>query len=227
MDSGDGGAKDSGDVSEQSWQHVEMPHTLHLFGDPNALPDLSEFIKPLSSEPGSLPSVDVERFNFGDLQSEQSGIHERSVDRSICPSPSSPIADASSVVFDSQSFLEPVVSDSQWMLGVAAGHAQFSQVSAQLRLPWETGVFAEIFGTGSLLELPCSHLPEPDSELMERVISVAESLDQTSALPSGSCYDKAVRNIRIWSTLRIRIDSWNLHVDSGLSCCPAIGMHPE
>eukprot|EP00435_Cladocopium_sp_Y103_P046527 s625_g13.t1 len=151
----------------------------------------------VESEHASLPSAATEQFDFGDgFVDEHSGSFERDFPPSICPSPSVLDANDECDVRLPPDSLQPVASENQWMLGVVAGHSQFSQVARPLKLPWETGVFAEIFGQGTLLQLPSSHLPEPDSELMERVITVAESFEQSATKPSDSCYDKAVRNIR-------------------------------
>eukprot|EP00435_Cladocopium_sp_Y103_P068453 s116_g31.t1 len=198
MDSSFECVEDHRGTSEAAFQSADFGLTFggeSLFKDPADLTDFVDVPGHDESEHGSLPSFDVERFNLDAQVSEHSGTFERDVERSICPSPSTAVADEPSDVVPLHGVAEPVARDSQWMLGVVAGHSQFSQSSSSLRLPWETGVFAEIFGTGNLLELPYSQLPEPDSALMERVITVAESLDQTASMPSDSCFDKAVHNI--------------------------------
>jgi hypothetical protein len=136
-------------------------------------------------------------FGFDSFETfEHSGETEKSACDSVCPSPSTPAAGSELHLDSTSNVVHPVTSDSQWQLGVIANHGQFSQHQTSLLLPWESGVFAEIFGKGSLLELPQSHLPEPDSEFMEKVIQASETLASTSHVPRDACFDKAVRNIR-------------------------------
>ena len=128
--------------------------------------------------------------------SEHDGSVEKGTEESLCPSPSTPAADTVLPSSSGSKQVEPVVDDSQWRLGVVANHSQFARPPAPLLLPWESGIFAEIFGNGSVLEWPQSRLPEPDSEFMEQVISVSESLDTLAQVSRDACFDKAVRNIR-------------------------------
>ena len=138
-------------------------------------------------------------FGFSNVQPlwplENGGTFERTDDVSVCPSPS--VEPDLVPVFDQPTpGPQPSVGDAQWQLGVAANFSQFSRQSSSLLLPWETGVFADIFGHSTFLELPMSCLPEPDSGLMERVIAVADSAEPSSAAPLDSCYDKAVKNVQ-------------------------------
>ena len=130
------------------------------------------------------------------LSSEHSGELENSVHASVCPSPSTPRQDVEPAHVEISCPSDAVVSETQWRLGVVANHNQFAQQPSSLLLPWETGIFAEIFGTGSILQLPSSHLPEPDSELMDKVITASETLVDEPVLPSDACFHKAVRNIQ-------------------------------
>ena len=126
---------------------------------------------------------------------ENGGTFQRSDDASVCPSPS--VEPDAVPVFDRpMPGPQPSVGDAQWQLGGAANFAQFSQQPSSLLLPWETGVFADIFGHSTFLELPVNCLPEPDSGLMEHIIAAADSAEASSAPPLDSCYDKAVRNVQ-------------------------------
>ena len=134
-------------------------------------------------------------FDSNDI-SEHSGRDEKSAAGSICPSPSTPAVESEPQLDFAVSAAQPVVSNSQWQMGVVAGHCQFSQNTSSLLLPWETGIYAEIFGSRSFLDLPRCHLPEPDNDFMEQVITVSETLAASEHAPKDACFDKAVRNIQ-------------------------------
>lgn len=140
-------------------------------------------------------AVDSEDPVWSELPFENSGAEFRNEDNSVCPSPSV-APDVEPAVSTSSFGPQPTVSDNQWQLGVSANFGQFSQQPSALLLPWETGVFAEIFGTAQLLTMPVSHLPEPDSGLMEHVIAAVDAVETSAAVPLDSCYDKAVRNMQ-------------------------------
>ena len=124
-----------------------------------------------------------------------SGELERTEEVSVCPSPS--LANELSVAEPfAESGPQPTVDAFQWQLGGAANFAQFSHQPNALLFPWETGVFGEIFGESRLLELPATHLPEPDSALMEHIIAAAETSDSSELKPLDSCFDKVVRNMQ-------------------------------
>ena len=125
---------------------------------------------------------------------DNGGTHERDQVASECPSPSL-ARDSEVVAAVAQPGPQPTVGHGQWQLVVEANHAQFSQRPANLLLPWETGVFAEIFGHSNLLELPMNQLPEPDTGLMDHVIAAAETLEGAGAQTLESCYDKVVKNV--------------------------------
>jgi len=126
---------------------------------------------------------------------ENGGTFQKSDDVSVCPSPS--VEPDAVPVFDLPTpGPQPSIGDAQWQLGVAANFSQFSQRPSSLLLPWETGVFADIFGNSTFLELPMNCLPEPDSGLMEHIIAAADSAEAGSAAPLDSCYDKAVRHVQ-------------------------------
>lgn len=168
-------------------------------------------------------------FGFESLEFEHSGETEKSACGSSCPSPSTPAA-GSELHFESTSnAVQPVTSDSQWQLGVIANHGQFSQHQTSLLLPWESGVFAEIFGKGSLLELPQSHLPEPDSEFMEKVIEASESLASTlHELPLHMSLGmlvltKQFETSETLNTSRTKTDNLSWLAVNGWSCFHAIG----
>jgi hypothetical protein len=126
---------------------------------------------------------------------ENGGTCETSEVASLCPSPSLE-PDVVPVFEQAMHGPQPTVRDTQWQLGVAANFAQFSQQPSSLLLPWETGVFADIFGQPTFLELPVNCLPEPDSGLMEHIIAAADSAEARAAVPLDSCFDKAVRNVQ-------------------------------
>ena len=131
---------------------------------------------PSGFELDSQPFQVVSEFDFNfPLPSEHSGELENTIPASMCPSPSTPRQVVEPVHVSDSNSLQSVVSDTQWQLGVVANHSQFAQHPMSLLLPWETGIYAEIFGTGSTLQLPSSHLPEPDSELMNKVITASEA----------------------------------------------------
>ena len=138
-------------------------------------------------------AVDGDESQLEELPCENSGFDERR-DSSLCPSPSlvSDTAAAASHSFGPQ----PTVEDSQWQLGVTANFSQFAQQPEQLLFPWETGVFAQIFGSAELLSLPSARLPEPDSGLTDRVIAAVDAVETSEPGPLDSCYDKAVRNVQ-------------------------------
>eukprot|EP00971_Amphidinium_carterae_P075774 1497311-Amphidinium_carterae.1 len=50
--------------------------------------------------------------------------------------------------------LQPVTSDEQWQLGVAAHFRQFSNASIPLALPWETGIMADVLSVSELVDMP-------------------------------------------------------------------------
>ena len=167
------------------WTRVASEEHFRQFGDALSFSD----------PPGELGAVDAVETFYSELHGDNSGTDERKDILSECPSPSLapevPVEN-SGIVLGPQ----PTVSDQQWQLGVIANHRQFSQQPASLLLPWETGVFAEIFGNAPLLTLPTSVLPEPDSGLMEQVIAAVDAVDNSDAKPSDSCFDKAVRNMQ-------------------------------
>ena len=128
------------------------------------------------------------------VQYVDSDFDERKESASVCPSPSL----ASERVLNSASSFgpQPIVSEQQWQLGIAANFSQFSHHSDSLLLPWETGVFAQIFGNAELLSLPTVCLPEPDSGLMDEVIAAVDAVESSKPMQLASCYDKAVRNVQ-------------------------------
>ena len=74
--------------------------------------------------------------------------------RRKCPSPSL-ARDSEVMAAVTQLGPQPTVGHGQWQLGVDANHAQFFTTACKtFCLPWETGVFAGIFGHSNLLELP-------------------------------------------------------------------------
>ena len=166
---------------------------------------LSESMDELASVPAgnvSCPQSDVEvhspLFHVDNVSCtwplDDGGNLERTEIISECPSPSLAFEPSATVPTDVPG-PQPTVSSSQWQLGVAANYGQFAQHSSSLLLPWETGVFAEIFGSSKLLELPTNQLPEPDTELMEQVIAAVDTAQSSDLKPLDSCYDKAVRNV--------------------------------
>ena len=158
------------------------------------------FTGDLASDGLAEPVVPVEL--FGDCSvslqnfSEHSGEVEKRPEGSDCPSPSTPAAESFHDVTEQLLDTQTVVSSSQWQLGVAANHGQFSNLPNELLLPWETGIYAEIFGSGSFLQMPGSHVPEPDAALMDQVISASDALAPIADSQLDSCFDKAVRNIQ-------------------------------
>ena len=148
-------------------------------------------------ELGCQPLQTMSDFDFSHpFPSEHSGDFENNEPASLCPSPSTPRQLFEPVNVSDANLPQSAVSDAQWRLGVVANHSQFAQQPTALLLPWETGIYAEIFGTGSVLQLPASHLPEPDSELMDKVITASEALADEPVLPTDACFHKAVRNIQ-------------------------------
>ena len=123
------------------------------------------------------------------------GTLERSDVLSECPSPSV-ACDPVPVFEPARQGPQTTVGNEQWQLGVVANFSQFAQQPTSLLLPWETGVFADIFGHSNFLELPMNHLPEPDSGLMERIIATADAAEVSASKPLDSCYDKVVRNVQ-------------------------------
>ena len=151
---------------------------------------------PASGMPPSLDdAIGSDEFQFGVMHLENSGDFERNAALSECPSPSlAPVSEASGL--PPSLGPQPTVSNEQWNLGVAASCGQFAQPPESLLLPWETGIFSEIFGNAPLLSMPMNVLPEPDSGLMDEIIAVADSVDPLAAVSKDSCYDKAVRNLQ-------------------------------
>ena len=117
-------------------------------------------------------------------------------EESWCPSPSTPRELVPESHESGSVDMHAVVSDAQWQFGVTANFSQFFQTPPALTLPWETGVFAEIFGGDSMLSLPVNHFPEPDSELMDRVITATTVQAEAAGVHTGSCFDKAVRSVK-------------------------------
>ena len=152
---------------------------------------------PTGFELDSQPLQTMSDFDFSfPFPSEHSGELENHEPASLCPSPSTPRQLVEPVNVSDSNLLQSAVSDAQWRLGVVANHSQFAQQPTALLLSWETGIYAEIFGSGSILQLPASHLPEPDSELMDKVITASEALADEPVLPTDACFHKAVRNIQ-------------------------------
>ena len=116
------------------------------------------------------------------------------------PSPSIPAAfdndSAASCSNGVNSHLPCSVSSTQWQLGVQSHVGQFAALPSMLKLPWETGVMADIFSGTSGLAAPQIFLPEPDRPLAEQVTAVASEPDSLQGAPPDSCFDKAVQNLQ-------------------------------
>ena len=178
--------QDAGLEQFSDWLHVSMDE--HV-GDAFAsdLPRSSHMYNEASLIGHESPDVIWSVDNGGTLEKEQAA--------SECPSPSL-ARDSEVAAVATQLGPQPTVGHGQWQLGVAANHSQFAQRPSNLLLPWETGVFAEIFGHSNLLELPLNQLPEPDSGLMEQVIAAAETLEGAGTQTLDSCYDKVVKHVQ-------------------------------
>ena len=157
--------------------------------------DVQYVDSPCSGNPPSHDGADAsEVLHVSELPFQNSGFDERNVE-SVCPSPSS-VHEATEIDAPLRLGSQPTVSSEQWELGVAASFGQFAQHHGTLLLPWETGVFSEIFGTSQLLSLPNNVLPEPDSGLMDQVIAAVEAVEPSDSKLLDSCYDKAVKNLQ-------------------------------
>ena len=154
-----------------------------------------------AESPDSLPSATFPRLDeAGSEARNHSGFGNSPDDLFVCPSPSVleehdvEVAGLSEHPDDSGTFSP--VDGFQWELGVAALHGQFSQMPSALLLPWETGAMSEVFKTDDFLQLPAAHLPEPETALMEKAISAADTVLVADDPPADSCFDKAVQNLK-------------------------------
>eukprot|EP00438_Fugacium_kawagutii_P024211 Skav223072 [mRNA] locus=scaffold419:156706:166109:+ [translate_table: standard] len=99
---------------------------------------------------------------------------------------------------DHTAMLQSAVAASEWNQMIAASFAQFRDTPTDMLLPWEQGVFADIFGDAgatSSQELECVGLPESGALYYDVTTSVQTALSDVVDDSCDAKYLKAVRGI--------------------------------